>query len=381
MSFYFIFCSFPSSSLGMKSWKLRLPVFSQAGDHKAKVPKPELGNKYKYIEFFCSYPSLKKLGKHCSKKDPQTPFRKVDLGGADLFILCFVWLILSLLLSNASAGDTEPPPLKVIAANYPLAYFAERIGGSRVSVNLPAPANEDPAFWKPTAGEVGDMQKAELILLNGADYEKWLPRVTLSKFKLTDTSAGFKNAYIRIENAVTHSHGPSGMHSHEGIVFTTWLDFDQAAKQAEAVAQAMARKRPEFKTVMMDNLQSLQNDLAALDSQMKGLTASKLGVPLLGSHPVYQYLARRYELNLKSVHWEPNEMPPNEEWEGLRKILASHPAKWMIWEAKPSEAIVAKLTELGVGSLVFDPCANRPESGNFLDVMKENVEHLKEAYR
>ena len=132
---------------------------------------------------------------------------------------------------------------------------------------------------------------------------------------------------------------------------------------------------------MMDNLKSLQNDLAALDSQMKGLTASKLGVPLLGSHPVYQYLARRYELNLKSVHWEPNEMPPNEEWEGLRKILASHPAKWMIWEAKPSEAIVAKLTELGVGSLVFDPCANRPESGNFLDVMKENVEHLKEAYR
>jgi zinc transport system substrate-binding protein len=312
-------------------------------------------------------------------KSPLTPLCKGGLGGIDLSIFCFVWLILS--FSTTWAGVIGSPKLKIVASNYPVAYFAERIGGSRVSVNLPAPADEDPAFWKPDAKAVGDMQKAELILLNGADYEKWLPRVTLSKFKLADTSAGFKNAFIRIENAVTHSHGPGGMHSHEGIVFTTWLEFDQAGKQAEAVALAMIHKRPEFKTVLMDNLKPLQDDLAALDKQMKDLTAAKPGLPLLGSHPVYQYLARRYGLNLKSVHWEPSEMPPNGEWEGLRKILATHPAKWMIWEAKPSDAIVAKLKELGVVSLVFDPCANRPESGDFLDVMEKNLEHLKEAYR
>ncbi len=282
---------------------------------------------------------------------------------------------------SAWAGVTESSPLKVVAANYPLAYFAERIGGSRVSVSLPAPADEDPAFWKPTAKAVGGMQQAELILLNGADYEKWLPRVTLSKFKLADTSAAFNNAFIRIENAVTHSHGPGGTHAHEGIAFTTWLDFAQASKQAEAVAQAMVRKRPEFKTVMMDNLKLLQDDLAALDRQMQGLADARPGLPLLGSHPVYQYLARRYGLNLQSVHWEAGEMPSAGEWEGIRKTLGTHPAKWMIWESKPSEAIVAKLSQLGIGSLVFDPCANRPESGDFLDVMEKNLGHLKEAFR
>ena len=294
-------------------------------------------------------------------------------------MLFLVWLMLSFL--PAWAGVTESHPLKVIATNYPLAYFAERIGGNRVSVTLPAPADEDPAFWKPSATAVGDMQKAELILLNGADYEKWLPRVTLSKFKLADTSAGFKSAFIRIENAITHSHGPGGMHSHEGIAFTTWLDFDQAGQQAAAVALAMSRKRPEWTSVLTDNLKPLQDDLAALDRQMKALTATKPGLPLLGSHPVYHYLARRYGLNLKSVHWEPNEMPAPEEWEVLSKILATHPAKWMIWEAQPSDAIVAKLKELGVGSLVFDPCANRPESGDFLDVMGKNLGNLKNAYR
>ena len=292
---------------------------------------------------------------------------------------CFAALLLS--ISSAWGGAvTDSPSLKIVATNYPLAYFAERIGGNRVSVNLPVPPDEDPAFWKPNAKAVGVMQKAELVLLNGADYEKWLPRVSLSKFKLADTSSSFKKDFIRIENAVTHSHGPGGMHSHEGIAFTTWLDFDHAAKQAEAVAQAMIRKRPELQTVMLDNLNTLKVDLSALDSQAQALASSKPGVPLLGSHPVYQYLARRYGLNLKSVHWEPNEMPSEEEWAGLRKLLETHPAQWMIWEAQPSSAVIAKLTALGVGTLVFNPSANRPETGDFIEVMKTNLGQLKAAF-
>ncbi len=292
-------------------------------------------------------------------------------------------LITGLFLTETTAWAgvaTDSPTLKIVATNYPLAYFAERIGGNRVSVDLPVPADEDPAFWKPTAKAVGDMQKAELILLNGADYEKWLPRVSLSKFKLADTSTSFKNNFIRVENAVTHSHGPGGMHSHEGIAFTTWLDFDQAGKQAEAAALAMIRKRPELKSLMMDNLKPLKDDLLVLDSHMQALASSKPGIPLLGSHPVYQYLARRYGLNLKSVHWEPNEMPSEEAWAGLRKLLETHPAQWMIWEAQPSEAIVEKLKVLGISSLVFTPSANRPETGDFLEVMKTNLDQLKEAF-
>jgi zinc transport system substrate-binding protein len=287
---------------------------------------------------------------------------------------------LNVMAVTAWAGtSTDSPRLKIVAANYPLAYFAERIGGSRVAVSLPVPTGEDPSFWKPNALAVGEMQKAELILLNGADYEKWLPRVSLPKFKVVDTSAGFKNNYIRIENAVTHSHGPGGMHSHEGIATTTWLDFAQAQQQAEAAANAMARKRPELKAVFMENLQALQADLAELDTQLKA--AAGAHKPLLGSHPVYQYLIRRYGLDLQSVHWEPNEMPVPAEWDALGKSLASRPVKWMLWEAKPDEAIANKLKTLGVESVAFDPCGNKPESGDFLGVMKLNVDNLRTALR
>ncbi|NBO50675.1 MAG: hypothetical protein EBU80_13370 [Chitinophagia bacterium] len=44
----------------------------------------------------------------------------------------------------------------------------------------------------------------------------------------------------------------------------------------------------------------------------------------------------------------------------------------MIWEGEPEKESVAKLEAIGVKSLVFDPCGNVPDGGNFLSVMKAN---------
>ncbi|QJD29648.1 metal ABC transporter substrate-binding protein [Methylococcus geothermalis] len=288
------------------------------------------------------------------------------------------------LVAAASAGGASAigeHKLEIVASNYPLAYFAERLAGPWATVILPAPADVDPAYWRPDAKAVGAMQKADLILLNGADYEKWRAHVALPRLKTVDTSAGFRDRFIRIENAVVHSHGPAGQHSHEGIAYTTWLDFDQAAQQAEAVAKALIAKRPELKTAVLDALRSLQADLSGLDGEIKRIAAVKPNLPLMASHPVYQYLARRYGLNLKSVHWEPGEMPPEKEWTELDKTLAGHPAKTMLWEARPAAAIADKLGAKGVASAVFDPCANRPEAGDFLVIMKQNVENLRTSFQ
>ena len=53
--------------------------------------------------------------------------------------------------------------------------------------------------------------------------------------------------------------------------------------------------------------------------------------------------------------------------------------------ARPDEADVLLLAaylhflagEYGVGSVVFDPCGNRPESGDYIAVMRANVERLE----
>jgi zinc transport system substrate-binding protein len=52
----------------------------------------------------------------------------------------------------------------------------------------------------------------------------------------------------------------------------------------------------------------------------------------------------------------------------------------MIWEGEPLPESVAKLKEMGIESIVFDPCGNRPDEGDFLSVMKNNVANLRRIF-
>ncbi len=288
------------------------------------------------------------------------------------------WLGISLCLMAWTESRAQPT---VYVVNYPLQYFAERIGAEQVHVVFPAPTDEDPAFWKPDVETIAAFQAADLILINGAAYAKWLKTASLPKSKMIDTSRRFKADYIEIQDTGTHSHGPTGEHSHAGTAFTTWLDFRQAARQAEAVTEGLSRLLPEHKDTFERRYAELEQDLLALDERLDTIAARQRTQPLLASHPVYQYLAKRYGLNLQSVLWEPEVMPDDEEWQRLQSILQGHAAAWMLWEGDPLPTSADKLQALGVKSLVFDPCGNTPQQGDFLSVMQQNVARFQQAFQ
>jgi len=278
--------------------------------------------------------------------------------------------------SQGESTTAGTPTIYVV--NYPLQYLAKRIGGEHVEVVFPVPAGEDPAFWRPDANTVSAFQAADVILLNGARYAKWIDAVTLPESKLVDTSAAFADQYITLESAVTHSHGP-GEHAHEGTAFTTWLDPQLASLQAKTIAQALARVAPQHEHDFQRNLALVEDDLNALDQQLQLATQDHHATPLLYSHPVYQYLQRRYQLHGRSVHWEPEEPPTETMWEQLQTMLNEHPATWMLWEGPPTAETEKRLQALGVRSVVYAPCGNRPDQGDFLERMQNNVAQLAAA--
>ena len=288
--------------------------------------------------------------------------------------------------SNTRDASTRKPdatvegPISVYVTNYPLMYFAERIGGPHVEVHFPAPADEDPAYWMPDAETISNYQQADLILLNGAGYEKWVNAASLPKSKLRDTSAAFAEDYIVLEDELTHSHGPKGKHAHGAVAFTTWLDPTLAVKQADAVRASLTELQPGNADAFQKNFDAIKTDLEALDQQIADTVQKASDHPVLFSHPVYQYFARRYGLNARSVHWEPDEPPTDAMWAELKEILAEKPAKWMIWEGEPLAQTVAKLAELGVDSITFAPCGNVPTDGDFLGTQRKNIESLARVF-
>jgi zinc transport system substrate-binding protein len=283
--------------------------------------------------------------------------------------------------SDETAGRTpevaESGPIVIYAVNYPLAYFAARIGGDDVDVKLPVPPDEDPAYWNPNADEIAAFQSADIILLNGAGYASWTEKASLPRSKLVNTSASLADRYVEADESLVHAHGPEGEHEHGTMAFTTWLDPTMAVEQARAIRDALVAQRPEAEDRFDAAFRELETELEELDGELMATAAALEGTPLLGSHPVYQYLAGRYGLDLWSVHFEPDEAPSASGWEELREMQHERAAPLMLWEADPLPATRERLEqEYGVASIVFSPCANAPDVDDYMDVMRANAQRL-----
>lgn len=293
-----------------------------------------------------------------------------------------VWLLGALAWAACDAGappatpEPEARPLRVFAVHYPLQYFAERVGGEAVEVYR-LPPGVDPADWSPPAETVAAAQAADLVLLDGAGYARWVERASLPRARGVDTGAGFRDRLLPVEDPVTHTHGPEGEHSHRGFASTTWLDPALALEQARAVGRALVAARPADADGFERRLEALEQELRAFDARLSR-AAQRLGsTPLVFSHPVYGYLIRRYGLDARSLHWEPDELPGEPAWRELEALLEEHPAPWVLWEAEPLPETARRLEALGLGVAVFATGGGAPEAGDFGDLMARNAAVLE----
>jgi zinc transport system substrate-binding protein len=275
--------------------------------------------------------------------------------------------------------ETNTGTLLIYSVNYPLAYFAQRVGGEDVRVVFPVPPNTDPAEWTPAPDEIAAFQTADLILLNGPGHAGWVKRASLPKSKIVDTSASFRDRLIELRGETKHTHGPAGAHVHAGTAGTTWLDPLLAIEQARAITDALVGIRPERATSFQERFAALETDVLLVDARFTEATETIGEAPILFSHPVYQYFERRYRLNGESVHWEPAESPTLTMWQKLNSILSNHPSQLMIWEAAPREETIRRLDSLGISSVVLAPGANTPEAGDWYSTMLEGAAHLKKS--
>jgi zinc transport system substrate-binding protein len=280
---------------------------------------------------------------------------------------------MALLATLAARGATAEPAsgAYVVAVNNPLAYFAERIASGAIEVRLPVPPGTDPAFWRPTVDDILLLQGAQRLLLNGAGYSPWLNRAALSQRRQVLTTTA--DSWIQVQNQVTHSHGPTGEHAHGGYATTTWLDLELAATQAASVADALASLLPEEALAIAGRLAELQRELRALDDGYRRCAADLAFEQLIYSHPVYQYFERRYGLAGKSLHWEPDALPGDDQWRRLEAMLS--PRTLFVWEAEPAAAIAARMLAMNLSYVVIDPAANRGDK-DWLAVQRGNLESL-----
>jgi zinc transport system substrate-binding protein len=291
------------------------------------------------------------------------------------------FLILLVISSCGSSNkkdksDEQSINSKTLAVtNYPLYFFTQMIAGEEFEVLFPVPRDEDPAFFEPTAEIVSKYQSAEIIFINGAGYESWVDKVALSQRKIVNTTSNVSEKYIK-EKGMSHSHGPDGKHDHAETAFTTWLDQSIALDQAKLIYEKLKKSYPENGQKFDNNYSELESGIIELDNKMDNLFKPYRGKTLYASHPVYQYLGSRYGINIKSEHWEPGQSVEPDMVKTFVESLDVDDTKIMLWEGKPHPETRQLLEEYSVRCVLFIPCGNKPQEGDYLSVMKQNIENL-----
>ena len=276
----------------------------------------------------------------------------------------FVALFASILVligckPSTPAAPTRAPgeKVRVFAPNPALASMVRELGGGEVELVTPWMGTPDPAYWKPSADAIREIQSCDLIVLNGAAYEPWAAQAALPRARTVDTTSAVKAQLIKVEGE-THSHGPEGEHTHSLTASTTWLSPAIARAQADAIANGLA---PFFTTSEATGAFAARKAtlFATFTRTEKALADLKSLEPKwLASHPVYQYLGQASGIEIESKHWEPGEMPDEKEWTKFRLTRAAfpRPTAWMLWEGEPGPEIRAQLEKEGVRVAVVPLC-------------------------
>lgn len=288
-------------------------------------------------------------------------------------------------LSSKKAGRTQ-----IVVTSQPLLEMTQTLVGDHASALLVVPDGISSPDWSPSADDARTMQQASLVLLSGAGYEPWKNRVSLPRSRVRDTAAGYYDQLIRIPDAVTHQHGPSGSHSHPGTVWATWLAPELCVAQLHQVRLNCIRLLPDHKLDIETAEAKLAAELNALNVMVVSIKAAANDEALVvfSDAPHYQYLTQQLSWQLRYLHWTVSGELTDAVQTELQKLLKSESdtaaagssRRLFLLDSRHSVEVEAYVRDLGFTMIRIDLCESASsESMGFSGRLKRNLQRILDA--
>jgi len=260
--------------------------------------------------------------------------------------------------------------LQAISSFYPLYEFAQQVGQDKVNVQLLVPEGVEPHDWEPTIQDVQLMQKSDMIIVNGFGFENWVENLEEMNYQgiVVDTSDGI----IRNEN----NENPILLSEDPHI----WLNPILAKTQVQTIADAFSKSDPLNQKFYQKNAQSYMIELDKLDSKIKN-DLSNCNRDFITFHDSFSYFAYEYDLNQHTIisSNDPHSEPTAKTLEKIINTARELELK-IIFTEDTTDPRISKVVanEIGGKILVLSPLEISGD-GNYISIMTENLNHLKEA--
>lgn len=314
--------------------------------------------------------------------------------------------------------ESEAAKLNVLVSFYPMYEFTKNVAGDLADVHTLVPAGMEPHDWEPTPQDIASIEKADVLVYNGAGMESWMDQVTgsLSNASLIQVEAskginlleGGEHEHHQEDSEATehdhdhehaneatteahdHDHGAEAEsghdHDHGGLDPHVWLSPALAVKEVRNIEAGLAQAAPEHAEQFKQNADAYVAQLESLDQDFKAAVTDSKRKDFITQHAAFGYLAKEYGLQQVPIAGlSPEQEPSAAQMASVIDFAKEHQVKTIFFEtlvsSKVSETIAS---EVGAKTAVLNPIEGLTEEEiaagiDYISVMRKNLEALKLA--
>jgi zinc transport system substrate-binding protein len=257
--------------------------------------------------------------------------------------------------------------VRVAASFYPLAEAVRQVGGDRVDVTDLTPPGVEPHDLELSPDDVDAILDADLAVL---------------------LTQGFQPAVEDVANdrdgPVLHTLSFEASDPDASPDPHVWLDPTRFAEIVKAIGVALGKVDPPRAAFYKRNAEVYAGTLADLDADfakgLGGLDDCRTR-QIITAHAAFGWLAKRYGLDQQAIAGlSPDQEPDPARLAELADLVRENGLTTIFTEELVSPEVAESLArEAGVRTAVLNPLESQPEKGDYVSVMRANLDTLEEA--
>jgi zinc/manganese transport system substrate-binding protein len=247
----------------------------------------------------------------------------------------FVALALTLALSAGPGARAADGKLAVVAAENFYGDIARQIGGDRVDVvNIMSNPDQDPHLFETTPGVVRQIADAQIVILNGADYDPWMDKLL---------AAAPRSGRVVI-NAGALTGAKAGGNPH------LWYAPATMPAVAKAVAEAFSKADAAHAADYAARLSATLASLARINERAAQIKAQHKGTAVTATEPVFGPMADALGLTVRNQRFALAMMndtePSARDVAAFENDLKGHKVKALLYNKQVSQKLTLRLLDI-----------------------------------
>ena len=287
-------------------------------------------------------------------------------------------LALTATLSACSATPDDDRP-QVIASFYPLQFVAQRIAGDDADVTTLTGPGVEPHDLELTVRQTAKLAGADIVI-----YEKGVsPAVDGAVANNGPKHVLDTTTVVPLRPPAAGEEAANGESMDEGDPHF-WQDPTLLAKVARSFTRMLVKVDPANAPSYRAENDRMQRDLRRLDHDYRTGLAHCRTRTLVVSHDAFEYLGRRYHLDIEPIAGLTPDAEPSAKHLGqLASLIRKDDITTVFSERLASPKLADTLaSDLGITTAVLDPIEGlTPDdsSADYLTLMRQNLAAIKKA--